>query len=86
MPSEKKRVNLTIPDDVYQKLQEYKKENALENDATACLQLVILQLRAQENTKILMNAFRNVSKEDMLKMSNEGLETFYSEIEKQDKK
>ena len=46
MPSDKKRINLTVPDDVYELLQKYKKNACISNDATACLQLIIQQLKA----------------------------------------
>ena len=46
MPSEKKRINLTVSDEVYEKLQQYKDENGLQNDATACLHLMVLQLKS----------------------------------------
>lgn len=45
MPSDKKRINLTVPDAVYQQLQVYKESNGLTNDATACLQLIVQRLR-----------------------------------------
>ena len=35
MPSDKKRVNLTIPDDLYQRIQEYKQRQGVTNDASA---------------------------------------------------
>ena len=50
MPSDKKRINLTVPDDVYTLLQEYKREACVSNDATACLQLIVLQLKAQKKS------------------------------------
>ena len=49
MPSDKKRINLTIPDNIYQQLQTFKADNGITNDATACLQLIVQQLNAQEN-------------------------------------
>lgn len=45
MPSKNKRINLTVPVSVYELLEEYKKENGIINDATACLQLIIVQLK-----------------------------------------
>ena len=55
MPSDKKRINLTVPDDVYERLQEYKKEACISNDASACLQLIVLQLKAQKNIRLMQN-------------------------------
>lgn len=73
MPSDKKRINLTVPDEIYAQLQAYKKENGLESDATACLQLVVQQLRAHENGKVMMQLLRDNSVEQLMQMSKEGL-------------
>ena len=81
MPTTKKRVNLTIPDDVYDELQEYKQENALDSDATACLQLVKLQLRGQKTSKIMLEAMSKMSRKDVIKLSQEGLNFALDELE-----
>lgn len=54
MPSDKKRINLTVPDDVYELLQKYKKNACISNDATACLQLIIQQLKAEAGKQTVM--------------------------------
>ena len=51
MPSDKKRINLTIPDEIYERLQAYKNETGIVNDATACLQLIVQQLFLRENAR-----------------------------------
>lgn len=61
MPSDKKRINLTVPEDIYQDLQEFKSENGISNDASACLQLVIRQLRAEKNSKVMLDTMRKFS-------------------------
>lgn len=43
--SNNKRINLTVPDDVYQVLRKYEIENGVYLDATACLQLIIQRLK-----------------------------------------
>ena len=82
MPSDKKRINLTVPDEIYKKLQIYMKENGLLNDATACLQLVVQQLQNYENTKVVFNAVRNMTKEQLQALSRESLSQFKDEIDK----
>lgn len=72
MPSDKKRINLTVPDAIYEQLQKYKEENGLANDATACLQLIVQQLKAQEDSKIMMKLLRENSVEQLLQISSEG--------------
>ena len=73
MPSDKKRINLTVPDDVYELLQEYKKNACISNDATACLQLIIQQLKAEAGKHAFMKLFDNLSLEQLQQISNEGL-------------
>lgn len=73
MPSDKKRINLTVPDDVYEKLQAYKNRNGISNDAGACLQLIIQQLRAQENTELMLKMMRTSSLDQLMEISKEGL-------------
>lgn len=48
MPSDKKRINLTVPDEVYQRLQAYMVRNGIYRDATACMQLILLRLDVEE--------------------------------------
>ena len=78
MPSDKKRINLTVPDDVYDKLQTYKEKNGITNDASACLQLIVQQLKGQENMEIMMKFVQNSSLDQLKKISDEGL-TFAKE-------
>ena len=72
MPSDKKRINLTIPDEVYERLQAYKNESGIVNDATACLQLIVQQLKAYENNKVIMNFLQNSTLEQLQQAANEG--------------
>ena len=72
MPSDKKRINLTIPDEVYERLQAYKNESGIVNDATACLQLIVQQLKAYENNKVIMNFLFFSTLEQLQQAANEG--------------
>ena len=72
MQSDKKRINLTIPDEVYERLQAYKNESGIVNDATACLQLIVQQLKAYENNKVIMNFLQNSTLEQLQQAANEG--------------
>lgn len=86
MPSDKKRINLTVPDGIYEKLQKYKEENGLTNDATACLQLIVQQLKAQENGKIMMRLLQETSVEQLMQISNEGIAIAKEELQKNEEK
>ena len=46
MPTDKKRINLSIPEEVYERLAKYKKKNGITSDAGACLQLIVALSRA----------------------------------------
>ncbi len=72
MPTTNKRVNLTLTDDVYERLQNYKKKSGLSSDATACLQLVNLQLQAQEANEQLLKIIRTIPEDQLKTISSEG--------------
>lgn len=48
MPTKFKRINLTIPDVLYERLQTYKDRNGICRDATACLSLLTQRLNEYE--------------------------------------
>ena len=72
MPSTKKRINLTVPDNIYKQLQTYKEEYGLVNDATACLQLIVQQLRGLENSKQMLNFMNSFSPDQAIQLAREG--------------
>lgn len=82
MPSDKKRVNLTIPDAIYEKLQAYKERSGVLSDATACLQLITQQLKGLEETELMMDFVRRSSAQQLLQLSQEGLSFMKEEMEK----
>ena len=77
MPSDKKRINLTIPDEIYERLQTYKVENGVVSDATACLQLIVRQLKAQEDNKVIMQFLQNTSLEQLQQVTSVGTKLMY---------
>lgn len=79
MPSDKKRINLTVPDAIYERLQAYKAKNGLTNDATVCLQLIVRQLNADENSEALFKLVQGLFFEQMAELSKEG----YQELQKE---
>ena len=72
MPSTKKRINLTVPDAVYEELQEYKAEQGITNDASACLQMVVQQLRSAKASKAFERLILNTPEEVLATLSLEG--------------
>lgn len=81
MPSTKHRINLTVSDDIYQRIVDYKSEVGLVNDATAALQLVVLQLNAHDTSKQMSALMNNLSLSQLQQMSNEGLSFIKSEFD-----
>ena len=73
MPSDKKRINLTIPDDVYERIQQYREANGIMSDASACYQLIVQQLKAVDNMALLSKVIKENSMEVLLNTSAEGL-------------
>ena len=82
MPSTKKRVNLTIPDAVYDQLQAYKSRCGITNDASACLQLIVQQLSSQEKMESLMRVAQSLSLEQLTQLSTEGLSLVKQQADK----
>lgn len=74
MPSDKKRINLTVPDNIYERIQAYKVESGLESDATACLQLVVQQLNAREQGKTVLKMMQEVPLDVLMQNTKEGFE------------
>ena len=83
MPSTKKRVNLTIPDPVYEQLQAYKARNGLTNDASACLALIVQQLNGLEKMETVMRLAQSMSLEQLAQLSQEGLALVKKQAEQQ---
>lgn len=86
MPSDKKRINLTIPDELYVRLQAYKNEQGISSDASACLQLIVQQLNGLEQSKAMLRLINNCSVEQLNNLSMEGLTLTKSVLEKEQKK
>lgn len=72
MPSTKKRVNLTIPDELYERIQAYKQYQGIAGDASACLQLIVQQLNGLEKSQTLLRLVNQYSVEQLMEVSKEG--------------
>ncbi len=73
MPTDKKRINLSIPEEVYERLTKYKKKNGITSDAGACLQLIVRQLDAIDNTEVMLDIVRKFSVEELNQISEQGM-------------
>lgn len=74
MPTNHKRISLTVPDVLYEKIAAYREENGIVSDASACIQLIQAQLRGMENTKVMLDAMRKFTPEQLEQLSKEGLD------------
>lgn len=82
MPTKNKRVNLALPDAVYERLQKYKEKNGISSDAGACAMLIIRQLDAIEETEKMMDMVSRFSMDELQKLSNMGLAMIQQETQK----
>ena len=82
MPSDKKRINLTVPDNIYEQLQAYKEEHGIMNDASACLQLIVRQLKVQEQEKTIWKLMRDMPAQEYMEASKVGFELLQTEAKK----
>lgn len=75
MPTKNKRINLTVPEPLYEKIMAFKDENGIASDAGACLQLISNQLRSIETSKAMLEAMRGFTPDQLLQISKEGFDT-----------
>lgn len=73
MPTTKKRVNLTITDELYDRILRYKKKNGVTSDASACLQLISLQLDSVEQTEQLLRMVSQFTPDELKQINNIGM-------------
>lgn len=72
MPTKNKRINIAIPDNIYEKLLVYKEKNGVTSDAGACLQLITRQLNAIEQTENLLKLASKFTEDELQTISVEG--------------
>ena len=84
MPTTNKRINLTIPDNIYERLLSYKKKNGITSDASACLQLIVRQLDSIETGEQMMQMIKKFSIDDLKQISDLGLADIKAAIDKKE--
>ncbi len=72
MPTTNKRINLTVPAHIYERIDNYKAKNGISSDAAACLQLIIRQLDGQDNTEKMLGMVSRFSMEELQRISSMG--------------
>lgn len=81
MPTTNKRINLTIPDNIYERLTQYKEKNGITSDASACLQLIVRQLDSIASAEQMMQMMSQFSVNDLKEISNLGITTIKMAID-----
>ena len=72
MPTTNKRINLTIPEPIYERLLSYKKDNGISSDAAACMQLIVRQLDALDNAGKMLEMVSRFSMDELQRISSMG--------------
>lgn len=87
MPTTKKRISITIPEEVDARLQEYRKKYAIATDSAACLQLIIRQLDSIASGEQMMQLMSRFNMDEIRELSDIGLATLKTAMEaKKEKK
>lgn len=81
MPTEKKRVNLTIPEEVYERIANFRKKNSIPSDAGACLMLIQRQLDSIDQMEEMMKMVRQFTPDDLRKINDIGMNQLTSIME-----
>ena len=68
MPTTNKRINLAVPDDLYEKIAEYREKNFMSSDAAVCIQLIQRQFRVLENKKHALDFITYANPKDIKSM------------------
>lgn len=84
MPTTNKRINLTIPDNVYERLLAYKQKNGITSDSSACLQLIVRQLDSIAHGEQMMQMVSRFSIDELKAISDLGLDIIKTELDKKD--
>ena len=79
MPTTNKRINLTVPAPLYEKIQEFKAEQGITSDASACIQLINQQLRGLENMKTMFGLMSKLNNDQLMQLTQEGYDTLREE-------
>lgn len=83
MPTTNKRINLTMPDNIYERLLTYKQKNGITSDASACLQLIVRQLDSIDNGEKVMQMMSRFSIEEIEEISKDGIKFIKQTIDNQ---
>ena len=84
MPTTNKRINLTIPENIYERLTSYKTKNGITSDASACLQLIVRQLDSIETGEQMLQMMKKFSLDELKEISDIGLADIKAVLDKKE--
>ena len=84
MPTINKRINLTIPDNIYERLLAYKQKNGITSDSSACLQLIDRQLDSIAEGEKMMELMSKFSLDELKQISDLGLSELKTALDKKE--
>ncbi len=82
MPTQKKRVNLALSEQVDEKLQRYKSKNGISSDAGACVMLITRQLDAIEENERMLQMLSKFTPEELQQLSDIGMSGILAALRK----
>lgn len=74
MPTTNKRINLTVPAHIYERIDSYKATNGIASDAAACLQLIVRQLDGMDNAAKMMDMVSRFKPDELEALSRLGVQ------------
>lgn len=74
MPTTNKRINLTVPEHLYERIAAYKLKYGISSDAAACLQLIVRQLDSIDTGEKMMQMVSRFTPEELREISMLGVE------------
>ena len=82
MPTQKKRVNLALSEQIDEKLQRYKAKNGISSDAGACVMLITRQLDAIEENERMLQMLSKFTPEELQQLSDIGMSEIIAALRK----
>ena len=74
MPTTNKRINITVPEHLYKRIEAYKYKNGVSSDAAACVQLIVKQLDGLDELARMMQMVSKFSADELYEISRIGIQ------------
>ena len=74
MPTTNKRINITVPEQLYKRIEAYKFKNGVSSDAAACVQLIVRQLDGLDQMAQMMQLVSKFTPDELQEISKLGMQ------------